>query len=231
MANIGYLQGFANGNGNKLHFIYNGIPLERHEEAPVPMTPPYQLLALGRFDRIKAFDVLIQACKILKDTGLSFHLTLAGDGPRKILFKHLTRKLGLNELLSFPGFIPYDRVSDLFSSADVFVVSSAVHSTGERDGLPNVIMEALIHRVPVVATDVCGIPEVIQDGVTGFLVPEKDPSALANAIIKMVGDRKSALEMAERGRSLVLKEFDPDRNHGKMLELYSSLTTAAARSL
>ena len=228
IANIGYLQDFAKENINKLYFIYNGIPLERHAEAPVPMTPPYQLLALGRFDRIKAFDVLIQACKILKDSGLSFHLTLAGDGPRKILFKYLTRKLGLNELISFPGFIPYNQVSDLFSSADVFVVSSAVHSTGERDGLPNVIMEALIHRVPVVATDVCGIPEVIQDGVTGFLVPEKDPSALASAIIKMVADRESALEMADRGRSLVLRQFDPERNDGKILNLYQTLIRHSA---
>lgn len=228
MANIGYLEDFANGNGSKLHFIYNGIPLEPHAEAPVPMTPPYQLLALGRFDRIKAFDVLIQACKILKDSGLSFHLTLAGDGPRKILFKHLTRKLGLNELVSFPGFIPHDRVSELFSSADVFVMSSAVHSTGERDGIPNVIVEALIHRVPVVATDVCGIPEVIQDGVTGFLVPEKDPSALANAIIEMVANRESALEMADRGRSQVLRQFDPERNHAKILNLYQTLIRQSA---
>jgi colanic acid/amylovoran biosynthesis glycosyltransferase len=223
MANIGYLQDFANGNTNKIYFIYNGIPLEQHAEAPVPMVPPYRLLALGRFDRIKAFDVLLHACKILKDSGLSFHLTLAGDGPRKILYKHLTRKLGLVELVSFPGFIPYNRVSEVFGSADVFVMSSAVHSTGERDGIPNVIMEALMHRVPVVATDVCGIPEVIQDGVTGFLVPQKDPSAIANAIIKMVQDRESALEMAGKGRSLVLREFDQERNARKIFDLYQKL--------
>ena len=174
--------------------------------------------------------MLLHACKILKDSGLSFHLTLAGGGPRGILLRRLTKKLGLMDLVSFPGFIRYNQVSELFCSADVFVMSSAVHSTGERDGLPTVIMEALMHRLPVVATDVCGIPEVIQDGVTGFLVPEKNPAALAKAIIKMVGDRKSALEMAERGRSLVLKEFDPDRNHGKYLELYSTLTTAATKA-
>jgi glycosyltransferase involved in cell wall biosynthesis len=95
MTNIPYLQGLANGDTNKIYGIYNGISLERHEEAPIPMTPPYQLLAFGRFDRIKAFDVLLYACKILKDSGLSFHLTLAGDGPRKILFKRLTKQLGL----------------------------------------------------------------------------------------------------------------------------------------
>jgi glycosyltransferase involved in cell wall biosynthesis len=228
MTNIGYLQGLADGDTEKIYGIYNGIPLERHEEAPVPMTPPYQLLALGRFDRIKAFDVLLYACKILKDSGLRFHLTLAGDGPRKIIFKHLTRKLGLVDLVSFPGFIPYDKVSEVFCSADVFVMSSAVHSTGERDGLPTVIMEALMHRLPVVATDVCGIPEVIQDGVTGLIVPEKNTVALANAVMKMVGDRKSALEMAERGRSLVLREFDQERNAGKILDLYRRLIRTSA---
>jgi glycosyltransferase involved in cell wall biosynthesis len=229
-ANIEYLKTLANGDGNKVHFIYNGISLERCAEARVPMTPPYQILALGRFDRIKAFDVLLHACKILKDSGLNFHLTLAGDGPRRILFKWLTRKLGLGELVSFPGFIPYDRVSELFSATDVFVVSSAVHSTGERDGLPNVIVEALMHRIPVVATDVCGVPEVIQDRVTGLLVPQKDPAALANAIITMVGDRESALEMADRGRSLVLREFDPERNHGKILELYRTLVRSVQQN-
>ena len=224
MASIGYLQGFTNGNSNKVHFIHNGIPLERYAEAPVLMIPPYRLLALGRFDRIKAFDVLILACRILKDSGLSFHLTLAGDGPRKLIFKHLAWRLGLNGLISFPGFIPYDRVSELFSSADVFVMSSAVHSSGERDGIPNVIMEALVHRVPVVATDVCGIPEVIRNNVTGLLVPQRNPSALANAIVRMVGNRDSALEMAERGRSLVLRQFETERNHTKILNLYQTLT-------
>ncbi len=230
MINVGYLQSFTNGDSNKIYGIYNGLPLERHEDAPVPMKPPYRLLALGRFSRIKAFDVLLYSCKILKDSGLSFHLTLAGDGPRRILFKHLVKKLGLVDLVSFPGFVPYNRVSELFCSTDVFVMSSAVHSTGERDGLPTVILEALMHRVPVVSTDVCGIPEVIQNGITGFLVPQKNATALANAITKMVGNREAALEMAERGRSLVVREFDPERNHGKMLDLYRNLAQLPRRT-
>ena len=108
-------------------------------------------------------------------------------------------------------------------------MSSAVHSTGERDGLPTVIMESLMHRLPVVATDVCGIHEVIQDGVTGLLVPEKNPVALANAIIKMVENRKSALEMAERGRSRFCEEFDQERNAGKILKLYQTLIRRPGR--
>jgi glycosyltransferase involved in cell wall biosynthesis len=96
-----------------------------------------------------------------------------------------------------------------------------IHSSSDRDGIPNVIMEALLHRLPVVATDVSGIGEVIRDRDTGLLVPEKDPLALAEAIKAMVGDRKAALEMAERGRALVFRQFDTEENHKKMLALFN----------
>src|SRR5208337_4673207 len=78
--------------------------------------------------------------------------------------RYLVRKLGLTHRVTFPGFVPHDRISDLFYSADVFVMPSIVHSTGDRDGIPTVIMEALLHRLPVVASDVSGISEVIRNG-------------------------------------------------------------------
>ncbi|MFA6223068.1 MAG: glycosyltransferase [Desulfomonilaceae bacterium] len=220
MTNVPYLEQIAPSSKGKIFGIYNGVPLEKAAEAPVLMTPPYKILALGRFDRIKAFHILLHACKILKDSGLSFRLTLAGDGPRRLQLKHLARKLGLTDYISFPGFVPYNFVSDLFCSADVFVMSSAVHSSGDRDGLPTVIMEALAHRLPVVATDVCGIPEVIHNGETGLLVGQNDPQSLADAILAMVHDRDNALSMAAKGRELVLREFDQEKNHTKIFDLF-----------
>jgi glycosyltransferase involved in cell wall biosynthesis len=95
-----------------------------------------------------------------------------------------------------------------------------VHSNGDRDGIPTVIMESLMHRVPVIATDVSGIPEVIEDRVTGLLIPERDSAAIAEAVRTMIADRDSAIGMAERGRSKVQEQFDPDKNHRKVLELY-----------
>ncbi|MGO8880497.1 MAG: glycosyltransferase family 4 protein [Desulfomonilaceae bacterium] len=220
MTNVPYLEDMVPDSKGKIFGIYNGTPLEKAAEAPVLMTPPYKILALGRFDRIKAYHVLLQACKILQDSGLNFKLTLAGDGPRKFQLKYLTRKLRLTDRVNFPGFVPYNFVSDLFCSADVFVMSSAVHRTGDRDGLPTVIMEALTHRLPVVSTDVCGIPEVIHDGTTGILVPQNDPDSLAKAILAMIRDRNSALNMARNGRDLVLREFNQARNHRKIFELF-----------
>jgi glycosyltransferase involved in cell wall biosynthesis len=225
-ANIGYLAGLAAGEINKLHLIYNGVALKECREAPVLMVSPFHILALGRFVRTKGYDVLLRAAKALKDMGREFHLTLAGAGPRGPQLKYLAWRLGLGSRVSFPGFVPYNRVADLFTGADVFVMPCVVHATSDRDGIPNVIMEALLHRLPVVASNVSGIREVIRDGDTGLLVPQKDAPALARSINAMLGDRQAALAMAERGRELVLSQFNSEQNIGKLLELFTGQAVA-----
>lgn len=220
MTNVPYLNGFFPQGASKIYGIYNGIDSGPFKEATVAMKPPYQLLALGRFDRIKAFDVLLHACGILKKSGLDFHLTLAGDGPRRLQLKYWTYRLGLKNHISYPGFIPHDRISELFRSGDIFIMPSAVHTSGDRDGLPTVIIEALMHRLPVVSTNVCGIPEVIINNETGLLAKEKDPSALAEAIREVINNRSAAVKMAEKGRELVLEKFDPAVNHGRIFNLF-----------
>jgi colanic acid/amylovoran biosynthesis glycosyltransferase len=217
-----YLAGLAPGAAGKIHRVYNGVALKEGLPAPAPMTPPVKILALGRFARIKGYDVLLYAARLLEAAGLDFHLTLAGAGLRGPQLKYLTRKLGLTSRVSFPGFIPYDRVPALFAGADVFVMPSVVHSSSDQDGIPNVIMEALVHRLPVVASDVAGINEVIRDRDTGLLVPQKDPAALARAITAMLGDREAALAMAARGRDQVLRQFDTEANHRQLLALFQN---------
>jgi glycosyltransferase involved in cell wall biosynthesis len=205
---------------SKFRLTYNAVPLADSGPAPVPMQPPYQLLALGRLVGTKGFDFLIHACKILQESGGDFYLTLAGDGPQGRRLKDLARKLGLAQQISFPGFIAYDRVAELFRRADIFIMPCAVLADGNRDGLPTVILEALLHRLPVIATDVAGIGEVIESGVTGLLIPQKDPQALAAAVWQLVRDREAALQMAERGRRRVQQDFSPETNHRLVSELF-----------
>jgi len=227
--NIGYLGQFCDGDTSKIHLTYNGVPLKPKREAPVTMKPPYRILALGRFVGKKGYDFLLKACKLLQDSGVEFHLTLAGDGPRAVQLKRLARRLGVFQNVSFSGFVPYDKVSDLFDSSDILVMPSIVHSSGDRDGIPTVIMEALMHRVPVVATDVSGIAEVIENETTGLLIPEKDPAAIAEAIRHLIQDRDLALRTAEQGRARVLEQFDPERNHKRVLQLYQDLVPIGNR--
>jgi glycosyltransferase involved in cell wall biosynthesis len=222
-ANIKYLTEFAGSGSEKMYLTYNGVPLKSDREAPVTMNPPYQLLALGRFVGKKGYDFLLQACSILKKGGTRFHLTLAGAGPRGMQLKRLCNNLGLDGCVSFPGFLPYDKVSDLFYSTDIFIMPSVIHKSGDRDGIPTVLMESLMHRVPVIATDVSGIAELVEDRATGLLIPEKDAQAIADAVLKMVQDRSAAIRMAEEGRKRVLEQFNPEINHRKVLELYQRL--------
>jgi glycosyltransferase involved in cell wall biosynthesis len=220
-ANLSYLEGLAGSATCKIHLIYNGVSIKDCPLAPAPMTPPIKIVALGRFVRTKGFDVLLRAAKILTSQGIDLHLTLAGWGPRGLLWKSLAFRLGLGSRVSFPGFIPYNQVSGLLTGADVFVMPCVVHSSSDRDGIPNVIMEALLHRLPVVASDVAGINEVIQDHKTGLLVPQQDPAALAQAISAVASDRVSALTMAQQGRDLVLRQFNTEENHRKLLKLFA----------
>jgi colanic acid/amylovoran biosynthesis glycosyltransferase len=221
--NIGYLSRFCGCDISKFRLTYNGVPLTSHRDAPVRMEPPYQFLALGRFVGKKGYDFLLRGCGILADKGVDFRLTMAGDGSLAGRLKALAQKLGIADRVAFPGFVPYDGVSDLIYQSDMLIMPSVVHSSGDRDGIPTVIMESLMHRVPVIATDVSGIAEVIEDGVTGLLIPEKDPAAIADAVLKMVASRESSLAMAETGRAKVLRLFDAETNHRQLLELYQEV--------
>ena len=218
-ANVDYLASQAPRHAGKINLIYNSLTLRKNGKADVAMAAPLKLMAVGRFARTKGFDELLKACKILKDRGAAFKLTLVGSGFQGPALLRLRQRLGVEDCVDMPGFLPHDQLTYHLKSHDMLVVPSVVHATGDRDGIPNVIMEALSHRLPVVATDVCGIPEVIRHGETGLVAPQKDPEALADAILDMASDRDRAVAMAERGCELVHAMFDPQKNANALFEL------------
>lgn len=220
MANVGYLQAQAKDRPDKIHLVYNSLTLRPDGQSLVEMRPPYKLLAVGRFARTKGFDVLLRACAILKSQGFPFRLTLVGSGFQEAKLRLMRKTLCLEDHVDMPGFLSHDRVAELLNTQDMLVVPSVVHTSGDRDGIPNVIMEAMSHRLPVVATDVCGIPEVVRHGQTGFIVPQRDPAALASAIRAMTGDRTRAVDMARAGQELVVGMFDPETNARKLFDLF-----------
>jgi glycosyltransferase involved in cell wall biosynthesis len=225
-ANIAYLTDIVPGAAGKIRQIYNSLTLTGRLESPVHMEPPYRLLAVGRFCRTKGFDVLIEACAVLSRRGFPFQLTLVGAGLPwpTLVIRRRVRIHGLRARVFLPGFVSHDRMGELYAASDIFVMPSVVHPTGDRDGIPNVIMEALAHRIPVVATDVCGIPEVVEDGVTGRLVRQRDSEALADAIMDLARDRDRALALAEAGRARVAAMFDPKANTRAILDFFAAMS-------
>jgi glycosyltransferase involved in cell wall biosynthesis len=225
--NVDYLAPFAGSGRYKICAVYNPLPMRGAGEAAVRMSPPIQILAAGRLVRIKGFSILLRAVADLRDRGEFFHVTLVGDGWLRIFLKRQIRRLSLEENVSLPGFVTYERMSGYYERSDLFVMPSVVVNGGDRDGLPTVILEAMAHRLPVIASDICGIKEVVIPNRTGWLVPPADPAALADAIQEAIRNRERALALACAGRALVLAEFDPARNVDKMAELLANASAGA----
>jgi len=212
-----HLQRHAGPPPGKIQVIRNGQDPTRFLPAEPRFAPPIRLLALGRFVAKKGFETALRAAAQLDKEGVDFRLVLAGAGPQDRRLKRLAGKLGIEQHVQFPGFVPRHRTHELFRHCDLFLMPSQIDPHGDRDGIPNVVLEALLHRIPVVATDVGGIPEIIRDGETGRLVPPHDPAALARAVRDMIRDPQQARAMAARGGEQVRREYDLETNARELL--------------
>lgn len=195
--------------------------------SPVPMKRPVRLLALGRFDVTKGFDVLLRACGLLQDRGLDFTLTLAGGGGAVMGLGYmqtelvrLRKQLGLEARVSMPGLISHNELPKLLKEHDIFAAPCVVHASGRRDGIPNTVIEALAYGLPVVSTTVNALPEVVRHGKTGLAVPQHDAEALANAITLLANDSALAASLAHNGRLLAAHMFDPEANNDRLARVF-----------
>jgi len=222
LVNQRFLAAYAPALAPKLVNIYNGLALAPASDHDPPAPPPHRLLALGRLVEKKGFDVLLAALRLLKEAGVVVHLTLAGEGPQRSRLETLVRDYGLTGQVELPGFVPYRDVPALFAATHLFVMPSVIARSGDRDGIPNVLLEALHQGVPVVATDVSGIPEVVSGGHTGWLVPPGDPQVLARALAAALADPGEARRRARAGGDLVQARFDSARNYTRLKELFEA---------
>ena len=221
-ANVRYLASQAPaGHEGKIVLVYNSLALPVKElPAEIKAEPPYKILAVGRFARKKGFACLMTAMARLKRESFPCHLTLVGDGWLRVSLRNLRARLRLEDCVSMPGFVPHDRILALLESHHMLVAPCEVTETGDRDGIPNVIIEALSQGVPVVATNVSGIGEIVLHDRTGLLIDQRDPRALAAAIRILATQRERALAMAEEGKRLVRRMFDPQTNIQALYALY-----------
>jgi colanic acid/amylovoran biosynthesis glycosyltransferase len=219
-SNLRYLSGLFPQTAGKMVNIYPGAPLAKAQAEPMPAPPPFRLLAVGRFVRKKGFSLLLEACRLLAAQGVDFQLTLAGDGPERPQIVKLVREYNLTARVELPGFVAHRQVSRLLQQAHLFIMPSLVAPSGDRDGIPTVILEALLQEVPVVATEVSGIPEVVIPGETGWLTPPEDPQALARDMLAALSDPAEARRRGMAGGALVSREFDSTTNYGRLKTLY-----------
>ncbi len=214
-----HLRTHAGPNADRIRVARNGQDADRFAPAPIFEGPGLRLLAMGRFVPKKGFVHALAAAALLKREHADLRLTVAGTGPEARRLRREADSLGLSDRVRFPGWVPREETAAYYRQADIFLLPSVIDPAGDRDGIPNVVMEALLHRLPVIASDVGAVREIIRDGETGRLVPPGDAGALAAAVRDLASHPDDARAMAERGRRFVLREFDLETNCRRFLEL------------
>jgi glycosyltransferase involved in cell wall biosynthesis len=204
--------------------VHCGVDVGDFDMSPETRAEPV-LLAVGRLDAIKGFEYLIDACAVLRQRGVAFVCEIVGEGPLRSAFERHIRDLGLGDRVLLRGALPQSEVRAAMRRAAVFAMPSVRTARGDQDGIPVVLMEAMAVGAPVVATAVSGIPELVHDGRTGLVVPERDARSLAAAVERLLCDAALARRLAHGARAMIEAEFDADREGGKVFAQLRSATT------
>jgi glycosyltransferase involved in cell wall biosynthesis len=201
---------------SKVTLVHHGLDFDRF---PTPAArrqerrdgsdeaQPVRLLSVGRAVPKKGYEVLLAALARLPQ-GLAWRLVHVGGGPLKETLQREATRLGLGERIEWRGAQPQERVIEAYAAADLFVLASVIAADGDRDGLPNVLMEALSQGLPVVSSALPGIGELVEDGDQGLLVPPGDPAALAAALERLIRDPERRHRLGLAGQDRVRRDFD-----------------------
>jgi len=216
---------------DSVHLSYHGLDLSRFA-APQGERPardgndpahPVELVTVCRAVEKKGLDILIAALALLPDD-LHWHWTHIGGGDLEETLKRQGAALG--DRLSWLGSMTQAEVLARYRDSDLFVLPCRIARDGDRDGLPNVIVEAQSQRLAVVSTTVSGVPELIRDGVNGLLVPPEDPDALAAALARLIRDPQARQEMGAAGEARVRGEFDMAASIAQLEALFGQVRDA-----
>ena len=201
---------------NQIRVVRCGVDL-KFEGIKKEQSDKIRICSLGRLVEKKGMPTLIEAVAILKRRGVFVNLSIAGDGPEKDKLADMVNELGVDDCVQLIGALENRDVGPWVSKHDIFALACQKDRNGDMDGIPVVLMEAMMLGVSVVSTRISGIPELVIDGETGLLVEPQDPEALANAIEKR--DLQSSL--IENAAKHVVSEFGRDVNIDRLEQLFN----------
>jgi glycosyltransferase involved in cell wall biosynthesis len=212
------LQTYGQVYADKIHIVHCGI-----DPGPIPEAmqatragKKFNLLAVGQLNRRKGFHILIPALALVRDAGFEFSCTIIGDGAERPLLENLIAEHNLGDAVTMAGALLHEQVQARLRTADAFVLPCVISEDGWRDGIPVALMEAMNNCLPVISTNILGLPELIEDEVSGLLVAANDAEQLAGAIKRLIGDATLCRRLGAGGRQKVLKDFNNDKSAAEL---------------
>ena len=181
------------------------------------------ILSIGRLVEKKGFDTLIEAAAVMRGQGLEFQIVILGDGPLLDSLRALALRRGVADAVTFAGWVAEDGLPAWYARAALLVAASQRARDGDMEGMPTALVEAAAHGIPLVGTRHAGIPEVVRDGETGIVVPERDPAALAAGLRTMLENHDFRTRCAEQARRLVAAEFSLEGRVATLEAVYDDL--------
>lgn len=200
------------GDWPKLHIVHCGVQPERYGTPP-ERAPGKRLVFVGRMAAVKGVPVLLDAVARLHAQDPEVSLTLVGDGPDRSLIESRIAELGLGGAVTITGYLSQDGVAEQLAQADIFVLPSFA------EGVPVVLMEAMVTGLPVVTTRIAGIPELVQDGTNGFVVPPGCANSLATALERLLADPELRSQFGATGQAHVAAEYNIDHEGAWLHEI------------
>lgn len=220
-------------SGSRVELVYHGLDWSRFPAPPDTRSPrdgsdkndPLRILCVGRAVEKKGHDILLDALARLPD-GLNWRLWHIGGGELRDKLRAQSERLGIADRIDWFGALPQGKVIDRYRDADLFVLASRIGDDGDRDGLPNVLMEAQSQALACIATDVSAIPELISDDETGLLVPSGDAAALSAAIADLAANPERRLFLGRNGETRVRGSFSFTAGVDRLAEKFGKQNTS-----
>lgn len=204
-----------------IHVIHSSVDLAGIAPDDAPLSDaPFRILFVGALEAKKGVVHLLDALALASGRLGDWVCELAGDGPLRAALEAQAERLGIGRNVLFHGALDFEAVRAAYRRASLCVAPSVIGPDGRQEGIPNVMIEALACAKPAISTAISGIPELIESGVNGLLVPPADPNRLAEAILQIRADPAAAALMGRRGRETVERGFDLARNARRQLELF-----------
>jgi len=203
----------------KTHVIHCGIQPERYQPAQKKPSGRFEIISIGSLQPYKGQRYLIEACALLHQRGLDFRCRIIGGGELASVLEKQIAASGLSGQVILTGPQTQESVAQILSESDCYVQPSIITASGKMEGIPVSLMEALACALPVVASDISGISELVRPAETGWLTPQRDAAALADVLLDVYNRPEEAARRAQAGRDLVLREFGISDNIGLLLLL------------